>query len=48
MPKIEFLVKLGLELNSVDMKKIDFNNMEMPKIEFLVKLGLQPSSIDIE
>jgi hypothetical protein len=48
MPKIEFLVTLGLKLSGVDMKKIDLNDMEMPKIELLVKLGLQPSSIDMK
>ncbi len=48
MPKIELLVKLGLQPSGVDMKKINFSYIEMAKIEFLVKLGLQPSSIDMK
>ena len=48
MPKIELLVKLGLQLNSVNMQKIDFYDMEMPKIELLVKLGFQPSSYQLK
>jgi hypothetical protein len=55
MDKIELLLKLGLQLSSVDMKKIDLDKMvrgrwgvnlgiSVPKIEILVKLGFQPSS----